>query len=663
MLAVSSSAVSMAATAAVTPKELHSQEKNIIVFVWDGMRPDAISKVYTPNLYALTQKGSVFSHNHSSFPTFTMMNASSFATGDFAGKTGFYGNTLWNPKAHGNDEKNNPVDFKQPVFTEDYHILQDLDNEGPLVQVQTLFNAANAAGMRTAVVGKSGPAFFQDYKQKGVVFDEKHVYPEKFAAYLKAHHYSLPADTKYAYKSFVMEPDNGNPTGYGKVSLMSDGVTTDPSVGIISPFNKDNAYLMDSYLKEVVPYARPQLSVVWLRNPDTTEHNYGVGSKAFYSALRSQDAQLGKLEAALKAVGKLSITDIIVVSDHGHSNVSGPQNTFPLRDISKGKISHIDADNGYSVSGDFRPAALLHHAGFNAYDGEGCEYDPTLTGITASGKHALTVHVDTTGKVCGGDIKVVDQNGHRDNDVGTKYTTASYKVPEVLPKNAVVVAANGGSTYLYVPSHNKSLVGKLVRTLQSHEQFGAVLVDQRYGSIPGTLPLSLVKLENTSHRNPDIIVSSSFDAKAVVQGFSGTEFNSDGNDRGMHGSFSPVDIHNMLIAVGPDFKRHFKDTLPSGNVDVAPTIAHLLGLKLPNADGRPLLEALNKSGVSTKDYQVINATYSPVSAATGITLKSADHTKVLGKKDYTFNLNTTQVKLTGSLNSYTYFNQASAVRY
>ncbi len=591
--------------ASIVHKRLHSQARNIIVFVWDGMRPDAISKKYTPNLYALKEKGSEFVHNHSSFPTFTMMNASSFATGDFAGKTGFYGNTLWNPHTHGKDDENKSVDFQQPVFTEDYHILQDLDDSGSLIQVQTLFNLANKAGIRTVAIGKSGPAFFQDYQQKNIVFDEKHVYPKKFTDYLKAQHYPLPADTKYAYKSFVMEPDNGNPTGYDMVSLLKDGVTTDPSVALTSPFNKDNAYLMNSYLKEVIPYAHPQLSLIWLRNPDTTEHNYGVGSKAFYSALRSQDIQLGKLETALKEQGRLSDTDIVVVSDHGHSNVSGSQLEFPLRDINKGTIRRIDKRHGYSVSGDFRPAALLHSAGFSAYDGQGCEYDPVLTGVTTTGKRVLSMHVDTKGRVCGGNVKVVDQNGHRNNDAGIKYTTQSYKVPRVLPKDAVIVAANGGSTYLYVPSHNQILIKKLVRTLQSHEQFGAVLVDQRYGNIPGTLPLTLVKLENSDHRNPDIIVSSNFNSKAIIQGFAGTEFNSDGSDRGMHGSFSPVDIHNILIVSGPDFKKHFKDTLPSGNVDVAPTIAHLLGLKLPDTDGRPLLEALTKSAVGIKDYQVI----------------------------------------------------------
>ena len=47
------------------------------------------------------------------------------------------------------------------------------------------------------------------------------------------------------------------------------------------------------------------------------------------------------------------------------------------------------------------------------------------------------------------------------------------------------------------------------------------------------------------------------------------------------------------MAAGPDFRQGWRDELPSGNVDVAPTIAHLLGMQdLPKMDGRVLEESL-----------------------------------------------------------------------
>ena len=96
-------------------------------------------------------------------------------------------------------------------------------------------------------------------------------------------------------------------------------------------------------------------------------------------------------------------------------------------------------------------------------------------------------------------------------------------------------------------------------------------------------------------RNPDIIVSYNYNENATVQGMKGTEYESMQGNRGMHGSFSPVDVHNTLIASGPDFKSGFQDHVPSGNIDVAPTIAYLLGLNLPNTDGRVLYEAIKSS--------------------------------------------------------------------
>src|SRR5262249_27875498 len=75
----------------------------------------------------------------------------------------------------------------------------------------------------------------------------------------------------------------------------------------------------------------------------------------------------------------------------------------------------------------------------------------------------------------------------------------------------------------------------------------------------------------------------------------------DGPDRkageGMHVTLSPFDMHNTLVAVGPDFRRGFADDLPTGNVDLAPTILWILGITPPRPmDGRVLTEALTIPG-------------------------------------------------------------------
>ena len=67
--------------------------------------------------------------------------------------------------------------------------------------------------------------------------------------------------------------------------------------------------------------------------------------------------------------------------------------------------------------------------------------------------------------------------------------------------------------------------------------------------------------------------------------------------QGMHVTLSRFDMHNTLVAAGPDFRRGAVDELPTGNVDVAPTILWILGVKPPRPmDGRVLTEALTIDG-------------------------------------------------------------------
>jgi hypothetical protein len=250
-----------------------------------------------------------------------------------------------------------------------------------------------------------------------------------------------------------------------------------------------------------------------------------------------------------------------------------------LRKIENNKVGEIDA-RGFSVSGEIRSAALLSEAGFHAYDGRGCIYNPVLSGIKSDKSPLYATRVDESGAACG--------------QVGKKYITGSYKVPaSQLPDDAVIVAANGGSDYFYVPSHNKKIVERLTQFFANHTQFDAIFIDDgRYGKLPGTLPMSLIGIQNPQGRSPDIIVGFSYDETVNVNGLPGIEFSDGVNARGMHGSFSPIDIHNFMMGYGPDFRAGFKDSLPSGNVDVAPTVAHILGLDFPESDGRILTEAL-----------------------------------------------------------------------
>lgn len=625
----------------------------VIVFVWDGMRPDAISLDDTPNLLALSQRGVFFSDNHSTYPTFTMANASSFATGAFPGPIGFYGNSFYAPGGEGLNAKGQAADFQDPIYTEDYAVLRDLDRHegGALLQVPTLLATAHKAGLTTAVIGKSGPAFLQDYKLSNVggdnvLLDENTALPLSFARELQQAGYKLPAHTAFTYDASQLQlsENNDSPTERGKLVKLKDGVTSDASAGGETTPGPANAWMMQVYLDQVLPKYKPDISIVWLRNPDTTQHQYGVGSPEFHLALQAQDELLGKLEARLRELGMAEDTDLVVVSDHGHSNVAGPAALFPLRGINDGRVAGVDKEWGYSVSGSVRMADDLTRAGFHAYDGEGCIYAPVMSGIRADGSQLHPTRYDDDGSVCG-------KPG--------PYTTPSYKVPDELPKDALVIAPNDGTDYLYVPSHDPALVKRAVRFLQSRNVVATVFVASRYGAIPGTLPAEAVHLGNAA-RGPDIIISYAWDADAMIQGFPGTEVGTVSTERGQHGSFSPRDVHNTLVASGPSFQRGMRDTLPTGNVDLAPTLAAMFGLPLPSAQGRVLHEAL--SGTLARplsDYQVQPAAIRPVQPATGLHTVRIDG-EPLPTTRYSFTVKQKHLLFHGR--RWTYFDQAAADR-
>jgi arylsulfatase A-like enzyme len=56
-------------------------------------------------------------------------------------------------------------------------------------------------------------------------------------------------------------------------------------------------------------------------------------------------------------------------------------------------------------------------------------------------------------------------------------------------------------------------------------------------------------------------------------------------------------MHNTCIAAGPDFRKGAQDDLPSGNIDITPTVLWLLGVEPEHKpSGRVLAEALAQPG-------------------------------------------------------------------
>ena len=200
-------------------------------------------------------------------------------------------------------------------------------------------------------------------------------------------------------------------------------------------------------------------------------------------------------------------------------------------------------------------------------------------------------------------------------------------------------------------------------SLQSRLQFGAIFVSDRYGDVPGTLPMSLIHTETpATGRGPDIIVSFTFDEHVAVAGRPGISYASSINRRGDHGSFSPTDTHITMMAHGPDFKPGLYDTLPTANVDIAPTVARILALNMPDVQGRVLEEAL-QGGPDVTAYTVLAKPYRS-SKKTGLTMKLPTDLdgRTIDPHLTTYSVELRTKILTRGGTSYIYFDQARAIR-
>ena len=447
--------------------EDRGKAEHVVVMVWDGMRPDLVSEQNTPNLWALAQRGVFFANHHPAFPSTTEVNGTVLASGLHPAHSGIIGNSEFRPA----------IDPRKPVGTEKLDVVRKGDEltHGKHIAGATVAETVQQAGFRTAVAGTKPVAILQDraeVRKSDAARKSVDVFEGK----------SVPADAVVALRNV-----HGDfPKPVKQPNTAQDRWTTD--------------VLTAGLWKDGVP----KYSVLWMSDPDFSQHAAAPGAPIALAALHSADDMLGIVLATLKAKGELEKTDIFVVSDHGFST------------IYKGTD----------------PAVLLTNAGLSA--------------------HRIFTSPPTKGDI--------------------------------------LVANTGATTLLYVTGHDADTTAKLVRVFQAEPMCGVIFTREPQD---GTFPLSAAGVDSPDA--PDVIVSPRWSAEKNAFGVPGA-LTHDGSKKiglGMHGSLSPYDQTNTLIAAGPDLRTGWRDKLPSGNIDVASTVLWLMGIRpLAKLDGRVLFEAM-----------------------------------------------------------------------
>jgi predicted AlkP superfamily pyrophosphatase or phosphodiesterase len=250
------------------------EQQHTLIFMFDGLRPDYITPEQMPNLYAFRQKWSYGKDHHSIFPTVTRVNSSSYSTGSYPAKHGILGNTVFFPE----------VDPVKGLNTGDAADLNKIDaaTQGNLLTAVSLGEILQKAGKKMYVFssGSTGQALLQNHKVSGGAI----INPEMI----------LPA----SFKTEVIA-----------------------TIGQVPPHGEPNTsqhhWVVDAFLHYGAKANGPDVSAIWLSDPDGTAHNKGIGSAEAVNSIKIVDMEFGRIIDSLAARGLDKQFNILIATDHG----------------------------------------------------------------------------------------------------------------------------------------------------------------------------------------------------------------------------------------------------------------------------------------------------------------------------------------------------------
>src|SRR6185437_6984294 len=524
------SAVLILTLTTALPASAADKTHNVVVFVADGLRYDSVTPERAPALYAAKKRGVDFVNSHSVYPTITTVNASAIATGHYIGDTGNFGNSVFVSR----------LDFGKTStpFLEDDEVLGLMNAEfgGNYLNETTLLAASRAAGYATAAIGKTGPTAIQDITARDgthtIVIDDAIGKPN-----------GLPVPT-----------DIG--TAIAKAGLPPNA----PKTAV--PNNDQNSYMLTVATKVVLPKlkasGKPFVLVFWSRDPDASQHGtkdsagklpttqsrYGINGPSAVAGVRDADNTFAGLMAALKFQGLDRTTNVFITSDHGFSTIVKSIN----RNASKSAEFESDPSDPVDLPNGFVAIDIANELNLPLFD-------PNLK-------------------------RAVDYRAGHHSAFGNGFIGNDPKAPEVI------VVANGGSELIYLPAGNATTrLRQIVDFLTKQIYVSGIFVEDKYGDVPGTLPMSAINYRGSA-KTPQPAIIFSFASTALpgckplllcAGEYADTSLKT---GQGMHGSFSRSDTRNFMAAFGPDFRRGFADPAPISNADITPTLAKLLGLDI-----------------------------------------------------------------------------------
>jgi predicted AlkP superfamily pyrophosphatase or phosphodiesterase len=247
--------------------------RRAVVVVLDGMRRDLIDEGRTPHLARFARRAQSFAAHRSMFPSATRVVSASFATGCTPARHELQGNTL----ALMEEGRLVYHDAGHPEFLQHKRRVT-----GRSLAVPTLAErVASNGGMILFSNVSPGAAYAHDPDGFG------HVY----------------------HRAGSFAPGRRRLEGAEALSIGQDAA--------------GERAMTARFIDEVLFQRRPPLAIMWMGEPDATQHVRPLGSPDHLEVLRQADANLGRV---IEAVDRLRDAGdeilLIACSDHGHQTVS-----------------------------------------------------------------------------------------------------------------------------------------------------------------------------------------------------------------------------------------------------------------------------------------------------------------------------------------------------
>lgn len=256
-----------------------------VLMICDGTRADMVTPEWTPNLWRIRDQACVFEQHRSVFPSTTRTTAASIATGCYPNKHGLEGNCVALDDGDGLQAYSvGPAEFRDKLR----------EVTGETLRVPTISERLKNQGGGVVYSNVSpGAAYFHD-------------------------------------------PD-GHGTVYHRAGSYGPGLTpiTDERHQVISHDNAGDMVLTRRFVREFLgdetDTKAPSYGVLWICDPDHTQHATPLGSPAHLEALAVADQCAGLVFDRIRELNAGG-EDILFLlgADHGHETVGS---VLALNDI------------------------------------------------------------------------------------------------------------------------------------------------------------------------------------------------------------------------------------------------------------------------------------------------------------------------------------------